>query len=323
MRQKAAIIGSLMLLLAFILFMAWDLFFSHPGNKSNPYDYGLNERKLRDTLKPSFSESQKIVPGLLEIHGVATDTDDNIYIAGADGVEIYNRNGTLLKKFNISGTANCITVDKKGNIFLGMEDHIEVRNGSGILLQKWKNPGKESYITSIAIADSFIFVADAGQKVIYRFNPDGNRSKRMGDKDPEKGIPGFIIPSPFFDLAITRDGFLWAVNTGRHQFEKYTFDGNLVETWGQASMHWEGFCGCCNPTHFALLRDGSFITSEKGIERIKVYSPDGKFSAVVATHASFEEGTKGVDLAVDSRDRILVLDPVKRQVRIFINKNPM
>ena len=82
----------------------------------------------------------------------------------------------------------------------------------------------------------------------------------------------------------------------------------------------DGFCGCCNPSNVAFLSDGSVVTSEKGIERIKMYSPEGDFKCVVATPASCNEGTKGLDLVVDAEDRILVLDPERRQVRIFAVK---
>ena len=70
----------------------------------------------------------------------------------------------------------------------------------------------------------------------------------------------------------------------------------------------------------AFMTDGSFVTSEKGIERIKVYGPDGIYKYLVASPDSFEEGTRGLDLAVDSQERILVLDPVKKKVRIFVKK---
>jgi hypothetical protein len=82
----------------------------------------------------------------------------------------------------------------------------------------------------------------------------------------------------------------------------------------------DGFCGCCNPSHFAFLSDGSFVTSEKGIERVKVYSPRGVFQYIVAPPDAFIEGTRGLDLAVDSKDRIIVLDPEKKLIRIFVKK---
>jgi len=82
-------------------------------------------------------------------------------------------------------------------------------------------------------------------------------------------------------------------------------------------MAMEGFCGCCNPSNFAFLHDSLFVTSEKAIERVKIYNPDGTFRCVVAAPGQFEEGTKGLDLAVDKQNRILVLDPVKKLIRVF------
>lgn len=83
-------------------------------------------------------------------------------------------------------------------------------------------------------------------------------------------------------------------------------------------MEIEGFCGCCNPSHFAIREDGSFVTSEKGIPRIKVYDRLGRLASVVAGPDSFDEGTVGLDLALDSAQRVLVLDPARRAVRIFV-----
>ncbi|MEI7980485.1 MAG: hypothetical protein WCI71_02460 [Bacteroidota bacterium] len=321
MKQKIFIIAAVILLLGLILFMTRDLFFSPSVTRPNPYEYDLKALKTSDTTEPAYTEVMQIHPGLTEIHGVAANGSDHIYIAGNGGVEIYNASGALLKKFSITGTARCLAVDKNGNIYLGMEDHIEIRNGSGKLLGRWISPGEDSFITSVAVNDSFAFVADAGRKLVYRYDLTGKMINRIGEKDPEKKIPGFIIPSPFFDLGIAPDGSLWVVNPGRHEFEKYTSDGRLVSTWGEANMAMEGFCGCCNPTHFAFLCNGSFVTSEKGIERIKVYTPNGKFKSIAAAPSSFEEGTKGLDLAADSRNRIIVLDPVKREVRIFNEKS--
>jgi hypothetical protein len=140
---------------------------------------------------------------------------------------------------------------------------------------------------------------------------------RIGDKDEKRDIPGFIIPSPFFDVAVDPDGFLWVANTGRHSLENYTLEGDFRTSWGEFSMDIEGFCGCCNPTHFAFLEDGSFVTSEKGIARIKVYNRLGNLVSVVAEPDSFAAGTVGLDLAVDSSQRILVLDPHQKMVRIY------
>ena len=61
------------------------------------------------------------------------------------------------------------------------------------------------------------------------------------------------------------------MNPGRHKIEAYTFDGELETSWGTPATTIGGFSGCCNPTHIAMLPDGSFVTSEKGLARVKVY----------------------------------------------------
>jgi hypothetical protein len=316
MKQKIVIISALVLLFALVAYMVRDFYFSSP-DPTNPYEFELKSVRTGDTALVAYSETRQIRTTLDEIHGLATDVSGRIYVAGMAAVEIFEPSGKPVNKFRVAGVAQCIAVDEKGNLILGMQDHIEIWNNSGRQVSKWTSLGADALVTSIAARGNDIFVADAGQKVVYHFDRKGKLINKIGLKDPATGVPGFIIPGPFFDLSITRDGNLWVVNPGRHSFEKYTFDGTLLASWGKTSMAMEGFCGCCNPSNFAMLHDSLFVTSEKAIERIKVYNPDGSFRCVVAAPDQFAPGTKGLDLAVDNLNRILVLDPVKKRIRIF------
>jgi len=96
-----------------------------------------------------------------------------------------------------------------------------------------------------------------------------------------------------------------------------TFDGKLVTFWQHNSIDIEGSSGCCNPAHITVLSTGNVITSEKGIPRVKEYNPNGKFVGVVAGAEAFDENIT-IDIAVDSKDRILALDPVKKKVWIYL-----
>jgi len=316
MKQKIIIISAIVLLLALVAFMVKDFFFSKPDN-NNPYALDVEKIRNGDTSAIAFAETLQIKTTLNEIHGLATDTKGNIYVSGKDGVEIFDASGKPETKFNIQGTSQCIALDEKGNLLLGIQDHIETWNKEGKQLSSWKSFGPDAVITSIAVKNNDVFIADAGQKVVYHCNNSGNLINKIGLKDPATGVPGFIIPSPYFDLGISHDGNLWVVNPGRHSFEKYKSDGTLLTSWGKASMAMEGFCGCCNPSNFAFISDSLFVTSEKAIERIKIYNADGSFRCVVAAPDKFEAGTKGLDLAVDNQNRILVLDPVKMMIRVF------
>ncbi len=316
MKQKIIIISAIALLLLLVAFMVKDFFFSKPDN-SNPYKFELDNLRTGDTAKAAYTETMHFKTSIEEMHGIALAASGRIYIAGKSGIEIFNPSGKAENKFKIEGIAQCISIDEIGNLILGMQDHIEIRDNSGKQIAKWNSYGADAVITSIAVHANNVFVADAGQKVVYHFDKKGNLLNKIGLKDPSTGVPGFIIPSAYFDLAISKKGNLWVVNPGRHSFEKYDFDGKLLLSWGKASMAMEGFCGCCNPSNFAMIYDSLFVTSEKGIERVKIYNADGTFRCVVAGSDQFEEGTTGLDIAVDNQNRILVLDPVKKLIRIF------
>jgi len=220
------------------------MFFRKPGGSVNPYAYDIKTLQAGDTLVAKYAEVQQIKPDLKGIHGIATDLSDRIYIAGEQGVEIYNPAGKREAAFPVQGSARCIQVDRNGLIYLGMEDHLEIFSMQGRQLKRWKNCGIDALITSVAVTPEDVYIADAGNKIVCRYDLDGNFLRRIGEKDPQKNIPGFIIPSPWFDIGMDHEGSLWIVNPGRHRFEKFNRDGELLSSWGKATMAMDGFCGC-------------------------------------------------------------------------------
>lgn len=301
--------------------MAWDFFGDLGKSEKNVYEYKLDNLSKVDSSLVNYTEIQQLIPEIEILKGVAIDKEDNIYVTGKDKIIIYNNKGNLLKEINTGVDALCITIGEGDNIFLGVKNHIEIWDSEGNQKDTWKTINPKVIITSIAILDSSVFVADAGNKIVYHYDLEGNILNEIGRKDSLAGIQGFIIPSPYFDVAIGRDGELWVVNSGRHQFESYNKDGNQISSWKKTSMQLEGFSGCCNPSHIAILSNGSFVTSEKGIIRVKIHDPSGEFRSVVATPKQFDKGTRGLDLAVDSENRIIVLDPKKKLIRIFEKKD--
>jgi sugar lactone lactonase YvrE len=320
MKQKLIIGLSLISLLIVIVFMAKDFFRGSNLSQTNPYEYKLDNLKNIDPALITYSEINQIKPGVNNPAAIAIDGKDQIYICGDTMLVKFDSEGNQILSFDIHSAANCINVSPSGDIYLSKTDHIEVRKPDGNVKALWKIINEKAVITSIATTDEFVFAADAGNKIVYQYNLNGQIIKEIGKKDTLTGAPGFIIPSPYFDLLIGTQGKLWVVNPGRHAFENYDFNGNLISSWNRTSMLLEGFSGCCNPTHIALLSDGSYVTSEKGLERIKIHAPNGDFKTVVAAPESFIEGTTGLDLAVDSKDRIYVLDPVKKLIRVFEKK---
>jgi hypothetical protein len=319
MKQKLIIILSVILLLAVIGIMAYDFFIKGGDSSGNPYEYDLGDLRKVDEDLICYRETGLIEIGIDEPHAMTMGSNDEIYVGGDGSIKAFDADGSELNDFSVNGMVYCLAIDG-GKLFVGLKDHIEVLDLEGNVLENWDAINDRAYLTSIAVEENSIFVADAGNKIVYRFNHDGNLQNLIGKKDRPSGIRGFVIPSPYFDLTIGREGQLWVVNPGFHAFEAYDFEGNQISSWEKTSMQIDGFSGCCNPGNLAMLEDGSFVTSEKGIERVKIHRANGEFKCVVAAPEIFEEGTIITDLAIDSNGRILVLDSKKGLVRIFEEK---
>ena len=290
--------------------------------RDNPFEYDIDSFKQIDPALRTYSETGRIPLCFQQTFGVAADGDDNIYVAGDNTILIMKHDGELMTAVPTAETALCLDVDNNGDIYLAMNDHIEVFDRSGSEKAQWEQVGRDAMLTSIDVTDKFVFVADAGNRIVRKYDKRGNEVLRIAGKDERRDIPGCIVPSRFFDVTVDPDGFIWVVNPGRHSLDNYTPEGDLRTSWGEYSMEIDGFCGCCNPGHITILDNGKFITSEKGIPRIKVYDRLGNLEAVVAGPDQFLEGTEGLDLTKDSEGRIIVLDPKRMMVRIFEKNNP-
>ena len=286
----------------------------------NPFAYDIQDYETSGAELVRYSEVGKIPIPSPVVSGVSLGADDRVYVSGDSSVFVFDKDETPLFSFLTEMPVRCLAAGENHVLYLGMGDHVEVFDQKGQRLARWESLGEKAIVTSIAIAEDYAFVADAGNKIVWKFDKSGSKRQRIGDKNEAKDIPGFVIPSPYFDVAVDSDGFLWVANTGRHSLENYTLDGQFRTSWGEFGMEIQGFCGCCNPTHFALLEDDSFVTSEKGIARVKIYNRIGNLVSVVAPASLFIEGTVGLDLAVDSAQRIYVLDPMQKAVCIFAEK---
>lgn len=319
MNRKLVNIVLIVLALAIVVIIAKDFIGNKAGkNIANPYDYNLDEFRKVDSTQILYSETSHFPVKADLWAGIAT-CDSTIIIANAKELQKYDFSGKQIFNKSLIDSATCITLDDNKHIWIGMTSFVAHYDPDGTLIQRFEPVSKRAIFTSIATSGESIYVADAGNRLIHHYNKKGEKLADIGGKDEQKGISEFVIPSPYFDVAIDDDGFLWAANTGRHTFENFNKDGSMRTSWGVTSMKIEGFSGCCNPAHFAILDDNSFITSEKGMPRIKLYDQHGQFMGIVAPPAAFS-GTLAPDIAIDEQNRIIALDFEKQQVRIFERK---
>lgn len=273
---------------------------------------------LESPLSP-YTETGRIKLDVEQLYGVAVGQDDHILVSADRAILVFEPTGERLGRIELEEPARCLAVGDDGLLYLGMTDHVQVYADKGDRRGIWAGLGNEALITSITAVGDEVYVADAGNRLIMRFDRGGKLLDYI-DGDGSDG-PELLIPSPYFDLLVTPDGTLWVVNPGHHRLQSYTPDGDYLGSWGHSSPDIEGFCGCCNPTHIALTQEGSFLTSEKGIPRVKEYDSTGTLKAMVAGPEQFAKGTAGLDLAADSLGRVIVLDPSHRAVRIFTRES--
>lgn len=298
----------------------------------NPFAYDIERfRKTDPKLLAYEPVAKRAFPGA-DPRRIAAGPGDRLYVAFRNGVAVLDSHGARVSEVPVSEPVRCVAVSAEGTVYAGIRDHVEVFDAKGARTATWAAPGKKAWITGLAVAENEVFAADSGSRLVWRFDRSGKVLGKVGEKNREKNVPGLVVPSPYLDVKLGRDGLLRVNNTGRHQVELYTTAGDLELAWGKPSAGIEGFCGCCNPIGFALLPDGSHITCEKGLPRVKVYSAQGKFECVVAGTESFPEsaglGPKaaadctlgGLDATVDSQGRIYILDLVTANIHMMQKK---
>jgi len=268
---------------------------------------------------------------------LAVGADERIYVAGDQTIQIFQADGQLDGEIKLEAEPTCLTVagndfEERGRLYVGTAQGVLIYGPDGTAQGAWPSLGEKSVLTAIAIALDEVFVADAGNRLVLRYAADGRLLGRIGAATPDRKMPGFVIPSPYFDLVVGPDMFLYVVNPGARRVECYTFDGQLQGYWGSAGSAIGDFFGCCNPAHLARLPDGRFVTSEKGIPRIKIYSDGGDFETVVAGPAELgvppsalgdargDQAHRVFDIAVDRHGDVLALDPHNHCVRVFAVK---
>ena len=126
-----------------------------------------------------------------------------------------------------------------------------------------------------------------------------------------------MLPNRSLDMAIDAKGIVHATDTGRHQVTSWNFDGVPLAHFGKFGLSRpEDFVGCCNPVNIALMPDGKIVTAEKVAARVKVFDPEGNLISLIGSE-HFDPKCVHLYLAVDSRKRILVADPVRLEVKVF------
>jgi DNA-binding beta-propeller fold protein YncE len=199
------------------------------------------------------------------------------------------------------------------SIYASTMDMVLVIDNEGKLLKEWGPFESNSIITSVSANKSQIAFADAGNKTIFILDKGGEVKRMIGGNDGQ-----FIVPSPYFDVALDSAGFIYVANTGHRRVETRGIDGATISYFGEPGTAPDAFCGCCNPAHFLKTKTG-YITAEKGINRIKILGESGEFIEFVSSENDFSPSVP-LDIASFDGNTIYAANPFDSKLYVFKRK---
>ena len=309
MNKKVVTILSVLIILVFIGYIIFDT--------AKPSDSVKNETKtgavqpIPDAWK--ISNEFKVNEGFLK--AVTVSAAGEIYLGGDSFVACYDKGLNLIWKIKTPSPVTALS-NFGDTIFASTMEQILVMNQTGKILNEWGPFEDSCIITSVSANGKYVAFADAGNKIVFILDKGGEVKKMIGQNDKQ-----FVIPSPYFDVALDNDNNLFVANTGHHRIEKRTIDGVIKSYFGEAGTAPGLFCGCCAPPHFIIVPEG-FVTAEKGINRIKILNKNGEFVEFVNSKNNF---IKSVPLDLASADGITIYaaNPADSKLYVFNKKSDL
>ena len=307
MRKKVIAALSLVVILSFIGYIIYDTIATDSVSATE------NESIKGTAPEDQWEISKELLPEEGPLLSVAVSENGQIYLGGDYYLSCYNEDFSRLWSTATPGKITAISVNGD-TIFAASVETILLYGTDGKLISEWGPYEAKSIITSLSSDKKSVVFADAGTKRVFILKKDGEVVAMMGHGDDK-----FIIPSPYFDVALGDGNTLYAANTGHRRIETWTTDGKLQGYFGEPGTAPGAFCGCCNPAHFTVVPQG-FITAEKGINRIKILDKNGEFTEFVSSANSFKSS---VPLDIASSDGLIIYaaNPDDSKLYVFRRKN--
>jgi hypothetical protein len=306
MNRRLGAIIAIAIIVIFAGFIAYDLI---TGNLFA--DKPVQETEEKIVYPPTAWNITATIPfpeGTLK--AVAVTTDGRVIAGGSKFVTLFSRE--LTSEWTVETEKEITALSAHGNtIYVATESTILLYDLSGKHLTEWGPWEDNSLITSVASGDNFVAFADASLKRVYVLNNDGSLRNFFGHNEEK-----FIVPSPFFDLAIAPQNTIIVVNPGKTRVEERDPDGGVLAFFGEPGLDPAAFSGCCNPSHIALLGNGNIVTSEKGINRIKIMTPGGELAEYVSIPEQFSFSLP-FDLAATGTGEIYAASAFDSRIYVF------
>ncbi len=205
-------------------------------------------------------------------------------------------------------------LDDSGNLYVTDLGNARVQKfgNDGEFLHAWgsKGTGKSEFHApaGIAVGGSHVYVADHELNVVKKFDTNGNFVSSWGGTGSEAGR--LKLPN---GVAVSKDGFVFVVDTGNSRVQKFDSNGKFVSIIGASGTGSDGFL---TPLGIELDSDGNVLVSDSGHKKILKFNPNGAFVA------SYNSSTGGLAISpdgidVDSDGNIIIADSANNRIVVL------
>lgn len=182
--RKLVNIVLVVLALGIAIIIARDFVMNRAGKViENPYAFDVSEYAKVSVDEILYEEEKVLQLRVAEPKGIAFHQGTLFVIADSSLLQM-NLQGQLLQETKLEASPTAIAVDDL--VWLGMKNQVVCLNFDGQEVERWENYGGRSVITSLAVSPDFVFVADAGNRLVYQCkrmaNWYGRLAKRMSRK---------------------------------------------------------------------------------------------------------------------------------------------
>ena len=163
MKKRGLTIVILVILAVIIGVILVDFMSNRPDRRgNNPWALDVDQYREVDPSLISHRETRNFSLGSLSPTAIWY-YNDKLYVTGAESLAIISRDGSGEGTFNIIPRSTSVVV-AEGFILIADSTHVVKYDHGGALLQEWADLGERARITSMAVKEERVYVADAGNR---------------------------------------------------------------------------------------------------------------------------------------------------------------
>ncbi len=268
-----------------------------------------------------YAHVRSLGDGMFKSHigGVCVDAKDRVIAAGDKLVVVFDGEGKEAGRFETDFEAGAVAPGAGDSVWVASMSYkvpasVVQFDMQGKELSRLTLESDKAAVTGLATFGDEVFVGTSSSGSIGRYK-DGKLVNVIGRAAGARR--GLSTCCGILDFCVDEQGYVSVAELGGHRVSVFDRDGNRIGTWGKEGRNAEQFTGCCNPVSIASLGKGRFVTSEKDVPRVKIYTGDEKVLEMCVDVNDIAKGCGQLDVAADSKGNIYAAHEGKKCVIVL------